>query len=216
MLQMLPERLRRRIAEPAAEGTRSEKLYSVIKELGRRGFNGNQIRRVLLAHPQGPVAKFAAREDLDTEIARVLAKLEDGRDLRRLQHKANEGKPIVKLIEGKLADIVDEAEGHLVAGDTTIDQRGDFIVTPGIVTIKTAVGEERVPGVVLVEQFGLVERFTKLINFQAFSRTREEWETRDCPDRVAATYLKARVRRWRLRPLRMLVNRPFPRADGTI
>ena len=216
MFKMLPEKLQRRIREPAAQGTRSEKLYGVIKELGRRGFSAGQIRRMLLAYPEGPVAKFACREDLDSEIERVLGKLEDRREQRRLQHKTNEGKPVIKLVEGKLAEIIDEAEGHLVAGDKTIYQRGDFIVTPGIVTIKTAVGEEKVPGVVLVEQFGLVERFTKLINFQSFSRTREEWETRDCPDRVAATYLKARVRRWRLPPLRMLVNRPFPRADGTI
>jgi hypothetical protein len=214
---MLPEKLKARIREPEPQGgDRSKTLFYVIRALAKRGLKADMIERLIRHHPNGGGAKYADRRDLTKEIARILAK-QTRRDAYREEAAAARGsKPVVQLLAGKLMENVDESETILIANDKELYQRGDFIVRPGSVVIKTAYNRRiEVPGMVQVKLNTLIERFTKVVDFQTFSARSEEWSSVNCPPYLAQTYLE-RVRHWRLPYLTAIVTAPFLRSDGSI
>jgi hypothetical protein len=73
IMTTLPDRLRDKIQRPTPQGARSEALCHVISELKRRGYSGADIASVIRAHPSGIGEKYAGRDDLDKEIARIFA-----------------------------------------------------------------------------------------------------------------------------------------------
>jgi hypothetical protein len=79
LVRQLPPKLRKRITEPC-RGDRSKTLFSVVKELASRGFDPTMIARVVQAYPNGIGAKHANRNDLDQDIARILAKPSPSRE----------------------------------------------------------------------------------------------------------------------------------------
>jgi putative DNA primase/helicase len=61
----------------------------------------------------------------------------------------------------------------------------------------------------------LIERLTRLIDFQRFDARSEEFVSIDCPEKVPATYLK-HVGVWRLPKLVAITTCPVLRPDGTV
>lgn len=214
---MLPKELKARIRDPEPpNGDRSKKLFYVIPALAKRGLKPDIIERLIRCFPNGCGAKYADRNDLDKEIARILGKRSRKEAYRKEAAAARGTKPVVQLIPGKLMENVDESEAILVTEDKELYQRGDFIVRPGMVTIKTTYGRKiEVPGVVPVKLSTLIERLTKCIDFQVFSMKSEEWNSVNCPPWIAQTYLE-RTRHWQLRYLTAVVTAPTLRPDGSI
>ncbi|MGA8758956.1 MAG: hypothetical protein WB611_22120 [Stellaceae bacterium] len=217
ILKALPDKWRERIIQPEPPGSdRSRTLFRVIKELGQRGFNAETIERLIRMHPEGIGAKYAERSDLDKEIVRILQKQSWRQALLEQTRAARTGKPVLQLIAGLLPELIDQAESHLIAANLEIYQRGDLVVRPGVVERRTAAGEKlRMPGLVPVTPYNMVELFTKVIDFQMWDGRSEEWRSVDCPLPFATAYLQ-RMRHWRLRQLTAIMTAPTLRPDGSI
>ena len=78
-LIFIPEELREEIRRPV-DGDRSKALFRLITKLIKRGLSDQSIENLIYAHPQGIGAKYADREDLDKEIARIRGKTQDNDD----------------------------------------------------------------------------------------------------------------------------------------
>ncbi len=217
ILKALPDKWRERIIQPEPPGSdRSRTLFRVIKELGQRGFNAETIERLIRMHPEGIGAKYAERSDLDKEIVRILQKQSWRQALLEQTRAARTGKPVLQLIAGLLPELIDQAESHLIAANLEIYQRGDLVVRPGVVERRTAAVEKlRMPGLVPVTPYNMVELFTKVIDFQMWDGRSEEWRSVDCPLPFATAYLQ-RMRHWRLRQLTAIMTAPTLRPDGSI
>jgi hypothetical protein len=206
---------RHRICDPPLPGARSESLARIYRHLYNKGLAAPEIELLLQRFPEGPVSKFAGRKDLGRDIARVLDKMQRREAHRTKTKEAVSGKPIIDLIEGELPEIVNEAEKHLIAGDPDVYQRGDVIVRPGVSEILTVEGNIVISALTTIGVDELVERFTKVVAFRRYDKRSEDYEYKDCPERIAKTYY-ARSRRWKLRKLRVVVDRPYLREDGSI
>jgi hypothetical protein len=75
-LAFLPPQLQEEIKQPA-EGDRSKALFRVIAKLIECGRSDDTIENLIYAHPGGIGEKYADRDDLDKEIARIRAKTEN-------------------------------------------------------------------------------------------------------------------------------------------
>ena len=64
----------RDIVSPNTPGDRSEQLYSAIQRLARQSISADVIGRIIRVHPAGIGEKYAERNDLNREIARVISK----------------------------------------------------------------------------------------------------------------------------------------------
>jgi hypothetical protein len=69
----LSPELQEAIRRPAS-GDRSKALFKAIATLIKEGLEDADIEKIIYAHPEGIGEKYADREDLDAEIARVRAK----------------------------------------------------------------------------------------------------------------------------------------------
>jgi putative DNA primase/helicase len=125
--------------------------------------------------------------------------------------------PIIYLESGRLPWIVDQTERALLdAGGCEIYQRGGVLVTPIKFKVEAADKRETFTWQLhLVEKALLVDVLSRIIRFQRFDIKKGDWVDKDCPEKVAETYL-SRAGRWKVPPLRGVVNTPFLRKDGSI
>src|SRR5262249_45221297 len=114
-LQSLPPELQQDIIQ-APVGDRSKALFRVIAKLIEQGLDDKVIENLICAHPKGIGAKYADRDDLDKDIARVRAKTAT--------------RPVVQISGGRLPWVIDDAEQHLLQSDQELFQRGSLIVRP--------------------------------------------------------------------------------------
>jgi hypothetical protein len=124
--------------------------------------------------------------------------------------------PKILLIEGRLPEIVDEAEAALLAARLHIYQRGDLVVRPIKPKLQAAnsrdtFGWQLVP----LSKPYMVETFTRVARFEKMDHRVGGFVPKNCPDLVAETFL-SRAGHWRIPVLRSIVNTPFLRADGSI
>jgi hypothetical protein len=125
-------------------------------------------------------------------------------------------RPIVRVVNGDLPAIVNEAEDALIKFDDRLFQQGDFIVRPAPARIPIADdGETSGIRLVQVRVNHLIERMTYFANFQRFDVRKKKWIAIDCPPKIAVTYLE-RVGAWRLRSLVGFTVCPTLRPDGSI
>jgi hypothetical protein len=124
--------------------------------------------------------------------------------------------PVIRLIDGQLPRITLEAEAALLTADLSIYQRGQLVVRPIKPKLKAADDHET---------FGwrlrrldvpyLVHAFTKSARFERFDARAKDWVDKDCPKRLAETYLSL-AGTWKLPVLVGIVNTPFLRRDGSL
>jgi hypothetical protein len=125
-------------------------------------------------------------------------------------------RPIVQYPAGQLPAVVDTAEAILIEADRNLYEFGDEVVRPAKAPIRiadnrTTMGLRLVP----VRLHHMIERFTRCVDFQKYSRVRSQWESVDCPEPVAKVYLE-RVGLRRLPKLTALTSCPLLLRDGRI
>ena len=124
--------------------------------------------------------------------------------------------PIIQVTGGSLPFVVDQAEQILLDADPDIYQRGDFVVRPATVKLLAA-DQHQTFGLRLIpiKAQHLVERLTRIANFQKYDARSEYWKPINCPFDVAVAYLQ-RIGEWQLRRLAGISNGPTLRPDGSI
>ncbi len=202
----LPAALQDEIRRPAS-GDRSKALFKVIAQLVAQGLDDATIENVIDAYPEGIGEKYADRNDLDREIARVRAKTQI--------NMPSAVRPIVQVRSGALPSVVDQAEQHLIDSDADIFQRGSLVVRPVQDCIPTLSGKQIIgTRLVPITTHNLIERFSRVVDFQK-QNSAGAWFSVDCPRQIAETYL-AREGEWNLPVLARVVNAPTLRVDGSL
>jgi hypothetical protein len=197
----LPDDLKEEIRHPV-DGDRSKAIFKVIPKLIDQGLDDQTIEDIIYAHPKGIGEKYANRNDLDREIARV--------------RKKTASKPVIQIRGGALPEIVDEAEQHLIEAGDNIFQRGSVIVRPGQTVITVADGHKIfATRLVPVRVHHMVERFSRVIDFQKLDMRSDTWLSINCPRNIAETYLE-REGQWRLPVLTGVISAPTLRPDGSV
>jgi hypothetical protein len=124
--------------------------------------------------------------------------------------------PRIRLIEGELPRIVDEAEEALLAAKRHIYQRGGMVVRPTKQRLSAANNRTTLAWeLVEVTKTHLREILTRIARFEKMDYRIGDYVPKNCPDDIAETYL-ARRGEWKLPLLLGVINCPFLRADGTI
>jgi hypothetical protein len=129
------------------------------------------------------------------------------------------------IAPGLHPSMVDRAEQILVANAETLKlfQRANDVIRVIVMSPEAAAraqrrdGVERPAGAVIIHRLSAIalrEMLDRLIQW-VFTTVDGEERIRDCPDRVAATYL-ARVGLWKLPILTGLIEAPILRPDGTV
>jgi len=201
-LAALPVDLQEEIRRPAS-GDRSKALFKVIARLIEQTLDDATIENIISAHPDGIGEKYADRNDLDREVARVRAKVQ------------TTARPVIQVRPGALPVVVDQAETCLIEADPDLFQRGSLIVRPIQDFIPTLSGRQIVgTRLASVGAAHLIDRFSRVIDFQKPGRN-GTWVSVDCPKQVADIYL-AREGEWQLPVLTRIIRAPTLRADGSI
>jgi hypothetical protein len=130
--------------------------------------------------------------------------------------------PIIRLIEGELPRVIDEAEAALLAdiARQQLYQRGELVVRPVRLKLRAADmrGNKRETSgwqLLQVTKPYMIETFTRVARFERWNERAKDWAMKNCPGWVAETYL-ARGGRWKIPVLLRIVNAPFLRADGSL
>jgi len=125
-------------------------------------------------------------------------------------------RPTIKIVGGKLPQIVDEAEVALIAGARDFYRYGDRLVRPVVEEVPAA-DETRTKAhrLVPITTPHLVDVLTAAADWQKFDKRSETWVPINCPDQVAETYL-AREGHWHLPPIIGTINAPMLRADYSL
>jgi putative DNA primase/helicase len=125
--------------------------------------------------------------------------------------------PLIRLVDGQLVQNITAAEDALIAaGGRHTYQRGDLLVRP----VKSQLRAANDCYTFLWQLFPLsrpfmVETFMRVAHFEKMDRRAGHYVPKDCPDKLAESYL-SRVGHWRLPVLLGMVNAPFLRPDGTL
>jgi hypothetical protein len=130
--------------------------------------------------------------------------------------------PTIRLIEGELPRVVDEAEAALLIdiARQQLYQRGELIMRPARLKLRAAdmQGHKRETSswqLIQVTKPYLIETFTRVARFERWNERADDWMAKNCPEWVAETYL-ARAGRWKIPILLRIVNAPFLRVDGSL
>lgn len=124
-------------------------------------------------------------------------------------------KPVIRLVDGELPRIVNEAEAALIEAGLDVYQRGGLIVRPVVAIVPAAGGRKVVSQRLLdLNEAALVEYLTIAADFERYDARSQKWRKVDCPSKVAATLLSRG--QWRLRSLVGIVATPIMRPDGSI
>lgn len=151
--------------------------------------------------PASPAAAFAAAES-NASKAFAEATAADG----------------IKWEEGRLSEIVDQAEAALIRSDEKIFARGPMlvrVVRRKALSARNFKRDAGALGLVVVDVPYMVEALCRASNWTKFDRRTESLRYINAPDRVAITLL-ARVGKWKFPQLRAVTSTPTLRGDGSI
>jgi putative DNA primase/helicase len=125
-------------------------------------------------------------------------------------------RPTIRIVGGKLPQIVDEAESALIAAAPDFYRYGGQLVRPVLEEVPAAdMTRTKIHRLTPITRSHLVDVLTAAARWEKFDKRSESWVSINCPDQIADTYLN-REGRWRLPPLVGVINTPFLRADGSI
>jgi hypothetical protein len=127
------------------------------------------------------------------------------------------GKPTIRIVAGELPRVVNEAEAALLAAShLNLYQRGGLIVRPVLSKLKASNDRETFAWrLIPIRQPYMIETMMRAAEFERWDARARGFVPKDCPARVADTYL-AREGDWRLPTLLGIVNAPFLRVDGSL
>jgi Bifunctional DNA primase/polymerase, N-terminal len=125
-------------------------------------------------------------------------------------------RPTIRLTDGELPRIVDEAEAALIPSKQHVYQHGELLVRP--IRSKLKAANDRYifcwrlnP----LKKAALIELFTRAARFEKLNVRSGGYVAKNCPDLVAEVYL-SRTGQWRVPTLLGVVTAPFLRPDGTL
>lgn len=125
-------------------------------------------------------------------------------------------RPVIRLAEGEITRVVDEAEAALIDADRGVYQRAGLIVGIADVRIKTSGGQTTVAQRIVERgDHALAEDLTVSARFERYDSRSEKWVPKDAPAKVVNT-LRERHGRLRLPILAGIVNAPTLREDGSV
>lgn len=126
--------------------------------------------------------------------------------------------PEIRWQQGKLPEVIDQAEEALLKAGERIYQRAGFLVRVVRRDSPTVRNYNRPPGafgILIVDQPYLTETFTRVARWMKFDSRKEDWRRVNAPEQAATTYL-ARSGHWRVPALWSAISAPTLRPDGTI
>jgi putative DNA primase/helicase len=125
-------------------------------------------------------------------------------------------RPVIRIDQGELPRVVDEAEAALVAADRNLFRYGPRLVTIVEDEIKVAgAGKDRALRLSHLTVPALLERFDLAARFEKFDGRVGDYVQCHCPTAIAERYL-ARDGAWRVSALLGIVTAPTLRPDGSI
>ena len=127
-------------------------------------------------------------------------------------------RPVIKITAGMAHAMADEAERYLIEHDPGIFQRGDCLVRWVISKQETVYGIRRPTGTAvirLIDLDHLLDRMSKIIEWQRWDIRAKEWQATSPPERVAKTLL-ARSGLWKFPRLTGVITAPTLRPDGSV
>ncbi len=128
----------------------------------------------------------------------------------------NLDRPVVRIIPGNEAEIVDHIEDLLVKNNVPLFSNADVLVRPAEVTFKDKNDNEAVAmRLVQVQQPMLTNTLSREIQFEKFSAQKDAWVPCDCPDVIAKNFVSRSGHR-ALRPVTGIVQTPALRSDGSV
>ena len=124
---------------------------------------------------------------------------------------------VIRLVNGRLPWSLNEVDqAVLAAGGGGLYQRAGMMVRP--IKVEVFDSEQRKTFCWQMHEVSatyLTDLLTRIIRFQTFDIKANDWLDKDCPKKVAETYL-ARVGEWEIPELRGVINTPFLRGDGSL
>jgi len=129
-----------------------------------------------------------------------------------------DGLPEIRWLQGKLPEVVDQAEAALIKAQERIYQRAGFLVRVVRRDSPTVRNYKRPPGtfgIVIVDQPYLIEALTRVARWMKWDGRAEAWRRVNAPEQSASTYL-ARSGHWKVEKLWSAISAPTLRPDGTI
>jgi len=126
--------------------------------------------------------------------------------------------PEIKWQQGKLPEVIDQAEAALIKAKERIYQRAGFLVRVVRRDSPTVRNYKRPPGafgILMVDQPYLIEAFTRSARWMKWDSRSEAWRRVNAPEQSASTYL-SRSGHWKVEKLWSAISAPTLRPDGTI
>lgn len=138
------------------------------------------------------------------------------RSTKAPQRPNGDNKPLIRVLVGDLARMVDETEAAIVKADLAVYQRNNMIVSTGTVPVITADKQEVASQqIVPIGDHALMERCMLAANYEKWDARADEFVPCNIPPMIVKT-LEQRTGRFRLPVLAGIVNAPTLRADGSI
>jgi putative DNA primase/helicase len=190
------------------EGQRHQVFQAVVWHLASQGRSIEQIAADLAAHPNGIAEKFIDR--LQAEVTRSYTKW------RWRNPPQQDALPVIKVADGQIARMVDEAQNALLDARLAIFVRGGLLVEP--ITVERDAADDRTTTTTVFAPLS-EEKVVYLLNKQAakfvkFDGRREAWVATNPPVKVAKTLLT--LKHWQFAEVVGIVGAPTLRPDGSI
>jgi hypothetical protein len=194
--------------EPNRLPSRSEWLFGALCEMARAGVDDDTMAAIVtdpdLGISESVREKRNPHQYAREQVSRAHAKAYDGQSSNR---------PTVMLNDTELHRVLDEVEDALLSMEAPVYQMNQRLVhiEPREASLAGSSGGLMIRD---VSDYRLREYMVEHIAFRRMT-AKDELDTA-APTLIHAKHLLARSDKWRLRPLRAIVEAPTMRADGTV
>ena len=231
----LPDDLLETIRADVAKGQRSSVFHGIIAQLKKRNWSVDAIVALLERYPNGIANKFVKR--LRKEVERSYNKSAVGTanaaggappppppsTAAAPAARAAPGAapaphvlPTIRLVDGRLPDVVAETERALVASGEPIYSRGGVLVEPVSETMSaTSANKTMTARLRELCSFSLLEPVARSAVFQKYNQRRRGWVDADPPLQLVRMLL-TRERRWGIPHVSGIITTPTLRFDGSL
>jgi putative DNA primase/helicase len=196
------------IRNGAEPGERSELFQGAVWHLANRGLATDEIEHTLAEYPGGIAERYIAENRLHREVGRSYQKW------RRAHPTRLQGVPIIKVVDGQIARMVDEAQDALAASGLPIFT-GRGLVEP--ITIEREAADGRTTMSTILSRMDEY-KISYLLNKHAVRFERldkhSQWCATNPPHKVATMLLS--LKDWHFPEVIGIVGAPTMRPDGSL
>jgi hypothetical protein len=234
----LPDDLLEIIRHGSAPGVdRSELFHKVIANLERRNWTIDAIVELLERYPNGIAEKYhgRVRQEVERSYGKIAAGTVPAAGAAPAAGTSPAGAagpgpgagsapaasaahviPTIRIVAGKLPEIVEETARALIASGAPVFARGGMLVEPVCETIAAADGRKTVTARFRpLSVDSLLWPIADAAIFQSFNRKRNAWVDVDPPLQLVRMVL-AGERQWTFPRVSGIITTPTLRADGSL